>query len=264
MNADHHDDSANKKTLLGVGLSTLLAAPALPHVREHEPEPTVLVSAELDAAARPIAKGKTTEKIARAAVLPTLPTRRWRIGAIAAVALAASVAIGLCARWWIASDIAAPRSTKKPAIVLETKKPAAAQSAAPATAAPIAIASKGATGPRVVDFGDGSCSAVIDAKAGGDVTLDDQPIGATPVTVEGLWCGRTLTVRIHRSGFDTWTKTIVTQEGRTSRIVAALRRPPASPRAAAETPPARVETAAAGTIEPSPLDKIRRAVFPRS
>ena len=258
MNADHHDDLASKKTLLGVGLSSLLPPPAMPPVHEHEP--TVLVSVDLDVAPRPIVKSRTTEKIARPAVLPTLPSsRRWKLVAIAGVAVAGSIVLGLGARSLMTADaepVAQPVETVAEAVTPPTSPPVGEPEVAevvPATA-PARVAQ-----PRVVDFGDGSCAAVIDAKLGGDVTLDEQSIGATPVTVEGLWCGRGVTVRIHRKGYETWTKTLVPQEGRTSRIAAALRRPPPPRPAVPESLPT-IST----SVEPSMLDKIRHAVFPRS
>jgi hypothetical protein len=212
----------------------------------------------------------TTAKIPRRGVLPTMPTPRARKLAVAiGGALAASIVLGLFARWLFTNDSAPARrraiasaaaparptrsaavAASMPAAVAASRPAASAEPAAALASAPPATAAAPTSVSSIIDLGDGSCSAVVESRLGGAVWIDDQPIGSAPVEVRGLWCGRRVSVRIERPGFVAWHRVLVPQEGRQSRIAATLRRAPAPVRASTDPQPVHARTEPTAPFEP--------------
>jgi hypothetical protein len=235
-NSDDPTADASNKTMLGVGLSSLLR-PRQTEERNLR-EPSLLCVPAQNYQLPP----------------PALP--RWRklvpmligIGAVGV-----SIGIGLVARYSLVTGSAPmPLASEKPvadkprtaAIVTSIAGSAAAVPAPalppspPADLKPMSATDRqdhADSSERTVELGGGSCAVVVGANAVGDVWVDEQSVGLTPVVVSGLWCGRPTKVRIERTGFEPWSKTIITQEGRGSRILARLRRP-----LAVAAPPATV------------------------
>jgi hypothetical protein len=281
MKLDTDSCDASKRTLLGVGLSSLLAVRP---VRE----PSIVVADQVSGeitSDRPGATGRAAPgaETPRLAYPPFRAKRSWTVVALVTIgALGLSVAAGFAARWMFSGDTTPARTSTRIASsrdvsVTPIVTPAATASASPRKAAtagspaPRREATEPATKARIatksvpaiatttqtttqttratanptanptpaqtpaqmptptieqrsVHLGDGSCTLLVDSTLIGSVSVDEQPVGQTPVLVSGLWCGRALTVQIYRAGFEAWRTTVRTQEGRMSRIMAAPRR----------------------------------------
>lgn len=235
----HDDDvySRNaKKTLLGVGLAALLGE--LAPRKAGSVEPSVVVAGEVCRDTIVTSRAGRTTDLVRSASRKVTLLRRPSVLVILALALAGSIAVGfgmrseLSERRTSASSVSAATSTSRTAQATAPVKATTHAATPPPTPTPAAVTTQPAAMPsatssvRRVDFGDGSCAMLIDAKLGGEVSVDGQSVGPTPVHVNGLWCGRQTNVVINRAGYQRWSRLVITQEGRTSRLMATLRRRP--------------------------------------
>lgn len=75
-----------------------------------------------------------------------------------------------------------------------------------------------------IHVGDGSCRVRIASEPSeSQVMVDGRAIGMSPLSIDGVWCGRATNVTVTRGGFVPWQRRIIAEEGRVVEIAAGLR-----------------------------------------
>jgi hypothetical protein len=235
------DQPSGVETIIGYGF---FVAPIGSSHRLQTNEPAVVVAGELLDATSTL-PAPTTDTTSAPTVEPapttnTAPTvepakrTRWHIPVLAGSAVVAAAAIA----WLVVPDSTPSKVRTPPAAARIAPVPPAAKLIAPPVrpapaeaklpAKPVDAAEKAPVKPAEkssVSVDHGSCSVKIDADIpGGVVVLDGRVIAATPVTLNGLYCGRRIHLTVAHPQLAPWNGTITPEEGRSQVVKASLRR----------------------------------------
>jgi hypothetical protein len=148
---------------------------------------------------------------------------------LAIAAIAVVVCAGAATYLWFAADSTASASIE-PALPVSVPVPVAAPAAKPAPAVKVTQVAPPpkhdvATVDRPVAASHGSCSIRIDADIAGSIAMvDGRAVGAVPMQVDGLYCGRRTRVAVADPAFAPWERTIIPEEGTLVRVRASLGR----------------------------------------